>query len=380
MSDGEAGLELMYPDYHHSILSLISSILTHYGVDANHTTLPELDKLLQKKYRNIVLMLFDGMGVSALEAHLPPDAFLRKAMRGTLSSVFPPTTTAATVTLETGLSPIEHGWLAWTMYFADIDKKVALFHNTVAGEEGQAAPYHVAKTKMPYTDVYEKIRQVTNAQVQAEFIAPFSAYHSKSVRDICISVRKLCKAKGRHYIATYWHHPDYDMHEKGVGHKDIAKLICKYDCMLERLSRSLPDTLLIVTADHGLVDTQWRFIPDYPQIQECLLRSPAMESRVLSFQIKEGMHAQFKQAFQEVFGAEYLLLTKQEALDKELFGAGTPHSVALQSIGDYLAIATGDVTIECTPSAQHPDFKAVHAGLSKQEMLVPFIAVDCANG
>ena len=86
-----------YPEYDHSLLSLISSILTHYGVQTPHKTLPELDRLLVKPYKNIVVMLFDGMGTAILENHLPPDAFLRRHLNTTLSSVFPPTTTAATV-------------------------------------------------------------------------------------------------------------------------------------------------------------------------------------------------------------------------------------------------------------------------------------------
>ena len=63
--------------------------------------------------KNIVLLLFDGMGISVLEKHLAPDSFLRKHLVCPISSVFPPTTTAATTSVLTGRTRIEHGWLGW---------------------------------------------------------------------------------------------------------------------------------------------------------------------------------------------------------------------------------------------------------------------------
>lgn len=36
--------------YLHSSLSLISSVLVHYGADTAHDTLPELDKLLRNNW------------------------------------------------------------------------------------------------------------------------------------------------------------------------------------------------------------------------------------------------------------------------------------------------------------------------------------------
>lgn len=91
----------MYIDYDNSLLSLVSSVLKHYKVDTAHPTLPEADGLLKGNYKNVVVMLFDEMGTAILEKHLRPDSFLRSHLERTISSVFPPTTTAATVTMET---------------------------------------------------------------------------------------------------------------------------------------------------------------------------------------------------------------------------------------------------------------------------------------
>lgn len=367
-----------HPAYDRSLLSLVSSVLAYYGVDTPHNTLSELDELLAKNYKNVVVMLFDGMGTAILEKHMPPDAFLRKHLKSNISSVFPPTTTAATITMETGLSPIEHGWLGWSLYFDEIGANVSIFPNTLSGTGGEsAADYHVARRYIPCKNIYEKISKATNNNVSAYCISPFSSFRSGSVNEISDTVEKLCGEDGRKYIYTYWYQPDYDMHNHGTVHEQVAEDIKQIDAAVETLCGKLQDTLVIITADHGLVDTAWRFIPDYPDVVECLLRMPSIELRAMTFFIKEGMNERFEAAFHQHFGECYKLYTKNQVLDEKLFGNGTPHLRSERFIGDYLAIATGNISIECSPSTNQDVFKAAHAGMTEEEMNVPFIVVEC---
>ena len=69
-------------NYERSLLSLTASVLNHFGVKTKHSPLPEFDRLLEKNYKNVVIMLFDGLGVSAINEHLPADSFLRKHFLG----------------------------------------------------------------------------------------------------------------------------------------------------------------------------------------------------------------------------------------------------------------------------------------------------------
>ena len=70
---------LKYPDYEKSILNLISSIENYYGVECNHPALKLADSILEKEYRNIVVMVFDAMGSRNLQV-LPENSFLRVHM------------------------------------------------------------------------------------------------------------------------------------------------------------------------------------------------------------------------------------------------------------------------------------------------------------
>ena len=71
-------MELKFPDYDKSTVSLISSVYNHFKIKPFHKTLPELDGLLKRGPKNVIVMLFDGLGTSVLEKNLPGNAFLRK--------------------------------------------------------------------------------------------------------------------------------------------------------------------------------------------------------------------------------------------------------------------------------------------------------------
>jgi alkaline phosphatase len=170
------------------------------------------------------------------------------------------------------------------------------------------------------------------------------------------------------------------MHDLGTTHEKITEDIKQINDEVEAMCDELADTLVIVTADHGLVDTEWRFITDYPEIEICLLRNQSIESRAMTFFIKDGMNAQFETAFSKYFKDCYMLMSRQEVLDTHLFGNGAPHQRSLGFIGDYLAIAKGNISIECNKSAEHDSVKAAHAGMTVDEMNVPFIVVECGKG
>ncbi len=363
------------PNYSKSLLSLISSVLKYYGHPTEHATLAELDELLDKNYKNVVVMLFDGMGDEIMKRHLAKEDFLSRNQRGIISSVFPPTTTAATTTMVSGLSPIEHGWLGWTLYFEDIDKSVSLFPNTEILTDKQAADFNVANRYLGYESVFEKIEKATNGQVRADMVSVFSEYKTDSVDSICNVVERLCSDSERRYIYAYYKQPDYDMHALGVGHDSVHKQIRKINDRVSEMCERLKDTLVIVTADHGLLDVEWRHLMEYPNIWDCLERIPTVEMRALSFYIKEGMEEKFERAFNTHFSDDYELMTKEQALESKIFGPGTLHAEINKVLGDYIAVAKGPVSINVAPDKDFL-FKAAHAGTTADEYNVPFIVIE----
>lgn len=360
-----------FPDYGNCIANLGCSVLKHYEIDPPNPTLPQIDRLLSKNHKNVVLLLLDGMGVSSLEAHLPENGFLRSNLLCDYSSVFPPTTVAATTAVDSGLFPNQSAWLGWRGYFDEIDRNIVYYRNTDA-DTGEKLDFSPAWTYVPYDGI---VARVGRTGVGAHYLAPFTEPYPTSFREFCAEIKRLCGGEGRKYLYAYWDDPDRTMHEYGVDGEEVRRVLSDIEQNIERLAEELKDTLLIITADHGHINTKNECITADPMIAECLVRLPSIEARALNLFIKEGTDKQFRQAFFDHFGNQFLLLSKKEVLEKRLFGIGNDHPRLEKMLGDYLAVAVGDIAIFNSLS-QLPKYKGCHAGLTESELTIPLITVE----
>ena len=276
----------MLTDYAHSLVSLISSIETYFGLSPRHATLGALDELLDRKYTN-------------------------------------------------------------------------------TSEGKPAAKYNVAGRFLPYETVIEKLG------VPAYFISPYSEPKADGIESLFCEVSRLCAQPGLKYIYGYSPLPDYDMHDHGTAHPLIHEHLKEINARLEALCNERTDSLIIVTADHGMTDTEFIFMDDHPEVKECILREPSIEGRAMSLFIKPEYKDEFPARFNAAFGNIYELIPHGEAMG--LFGDGTPHPLSESFIGDFLAVAKSRISIgyEFDPDP----FKAAHAGDTVDEVAIPFIAV-----
>ena len=365
---------IKYPNYDRSILSIASSVLKHFGVtNCNHKTLFEFDEMLNKNYQNIIVMLFDGMGVSALNEHLDETAFLRKHYVRSLSSVFPSTTVSATTSITSGYSPLESAWLGWFLYFKEVNDNVAVFKNSLQKTRTFFSDYNIADTYIPVKSIFERIEEV-NGKDTAFFVSPFSELKVQSINDISNTVFSLSKNDKKIYIYTYWNQPDEAMHYFGVSSKEVREQIRQINDEIEKLCNRLKNSLVIVTADHGLCDGVNEYLEDYPKIVALLKKLPSVEPRALSFFVKEGKQEPFKSEFNRIFGDSFRLMEKEEVFRENLFGFGTPHKRVEDFVRDFFAVAIGNKSLEIKREGK--SFIGVHAGLTDAEMTVPFIAIE----
>ena len=114
---------IVMPDYNHCILNLITSILKNYDVETKYNTLEKVDELLEKKYKNIVLVILDGLGDNILNT-ISPDGIFSKNKIDKITSVYPSTTTAAMTTYYSGKPPVETAWIAWSQYFKEYGRSL----------------------------------------------------------------------------------------------------------------------------------------------------------------------------------------------------------------------------------------------------------------
>lgn len=344
----------------------------HFGVKPHHVTLREADNLLSKQPKNVVVIVLDGLGVSVLSRYLNEDSFFRRHLVTELSSVFPPTTTAALTSIESGLQPIEHGWLGWSLYFPEEDKVINAFYNTIKDTDIQAVPYHAAKKHFDYKSIFTLIRETQTAAVNR--IYPFGGNAFPVLDDWINEIERVTgEEEGKTFTLAYWGDPDYTLHSLGSQHKKVRFLIKELNEKIEHLCSNLKDTLVFITADHGHTDIENILLSDYPELTDMLKRPCAIEARCISFFVKDGCLEPFKELFLSLFGKDFILMTKEEALEKKLFGTGVPHENTA-SIGDFVAIATGNKALLWSEKSKQ--FKSHHAGITKDEMIIPLIAVE----
>ena len=373
------------PDYENCLVNLSNSILRYFGAETTAPTLKLADSLLERDYRNVIILLMDAMGISILEKHLEPDGFLRSHLAGNYSSVFPPTTVAATTSVLSGLYPNEHGWLGWDMYYPDLGKNVTVFMNTDQLEETEdstpenpklkelkpAADFNAAFRYCPYKNIIQKINEAGGkAYASMPYLEPFP----QDLDAILDRINELCRTPEKKFIYAYWNEPDSTIHQFGPDSNEAHELMLSLEKRLEEFASGLSDTLLLITADHSQVWSRNHCLMDHPEILKCLVRLPSIEPRALNLFVKEEYLEEFPKIFKETFRDKFLLLTKEEIIEQKLFGIGKEHKIFRDSLGDYIAIAVSDESIFIT----HKEAEMMpggHAGLTKEEMEIPLIAV-----
>ncbi len=369
--------KIVYPDYENSILGIPNSILKYCGVKPLHKTSGVLDEYLKKDYKNVVVMLFDGMGMDCIENNFSEeDTFFRDNIKAELSSVYLCTTTAATTSMVTAQSPIEHGWLGWSCYFEEIGKLVNIFINddgTIA-DGVLVAEYNVADKYMHYKSIFEIINEHGNG-IKADNVSRYGTVLIEDLDELFEQTKKLCEDSQRRFIYTYWNQPDGKMHVCGCYHKKVRRVLKEIQDKTQELAKSCKDTLIIVTADHGLLDCGVKVIGHYPQIEKYLRCPTGLEPRCNSYYIKGGMTDEFTKAFKKEFGDEFVLYTKEEFLQKGFLGEGTPHKKSLDFLGDIIAVAVGETALWHDIGAD-TKFKALHGGMTEKEMKVPLIVLE----
>ena len=363
---------VMIPDYNNCLMNITTSILKYYHVDTTFNGLELLNKELNKNYRNVVLFLVDAMGSEILKKHPKQSEFLRNNQADTLTTVFPSTTVSATTSMLTGLPPVTTGWIGWLQYVKEEDRSVIFFFNKDFYDDTHNFDYNVSEKYVPITKIYDLIEH-QNSDVQALEIFPeFKSPEHKTFRDLCNTVIKNTQSEGKHFIYAYWDKLDTYLHATGTTSKRVRNHVNEINDDFKYLIENLDDdTIVIVTADHGQIDIEEIELWHYKNIVETFLHNPSVEARATAFFIKEGMAEQFVKGFNDNFRDKFILYKSEDFLNSKYLGDSVEHEKLKEFLGDYFSIAVDKYSFKLSNSKK--SFLAQHAGLTKDEMLIPLI-------
>ena len=378
--------EIIFPNYEHSILNTINSILKYYKVDTKYNGLPELDEKLKQKYKNIVLVLLDGMGEHVLK-NISSDGFFVNNEITKVTSVCPSTTTAAITTYYSGKPPIETGWIAMSQYFKEYGRALEMLRrvDSYTHEPIKNASKDVFDL-IKYVPIYDQIEKAS-PNVKAYEINPgFCDSRSKrnlnadSLDVMCDYIKSICYNQDQNFIFAYSDKPDTILHKYGCNSNEAKEFILDAQNHIEKLCDDLKEsnTLIIVTADHGHKDIEKVYnIVDMDEIQDCIYMPPSLESRAVTFWVKEDKKEKFVQYFENNLKDEFMLFTREEFLAKNFLGYGEKHKKIDDFLGNYIAMSIDGAILKLGTNISKPkaDKKSTHCGFTKNEMEVPVIVI-----
>jgi hypothetical protein len=325
-------------------------------------------------------------------------AFSERGTVTPLTSIYPSETAAATTTFHTGSTPVEHGLLGWWQYVEEVDGVV------------QTLPF-ATRDGEPADDVYPDLhremlfageslyRRAAAAGVDARLHLPFETDDpqtagadtvvAENVADLAVSLRQDVESPdGPDYCYGYVPNVDAAAHRAGTTddrYRAQLEMVCA--CLrrelVERADPAASErTLVVLTADHGIVDTQ----PDgngdlrgADVVWGNLRRDgdgepipPVGSPRNLHLFLRDGTVERVRDAVESRWPCR--TYTRAEAVDAGLFGDGDPSDLFRRRCGD-LVVVHRNTGIWW----RDEELVGMHGGLTREEMLVPFAATTLAD-
>ena len=194
-------------------------------------------------------------------------------------------------------------------------------------------------------------------------------------------LRAFARSPGRAYAYAYWPHYDSHCHKHGPEGRIPALHLAEIDAFLASTKKALAgtDTLLLVTADHGHMQTHTRLdLSKIPGFYDTLSILPSGDARMVQCFVRPSRVRDFLRLTRTapLHGAA-ACVPLAEILRSGILGPGRPHPALKNRLGDYtLFAAPGHAFLY--PSAlsgeKAPKF-GNHGGLSADELEVPLFVV-----
>lgn len=380
-----------FPDYHRDgIVNLMSSLIQGLGGEGTgYAPLPALSPAEVAEYPQAVLLIVDGLGYDFLTRH-GRSGYLQAQIRGRLTSVFPSTTAAAVTTFLTGLAPQQHGLTGWHMYFKELGAVLAVLPGTprYGGVSLKQAGIDVPRF-LGHGSVFDRL-PIPGYVVSPRRIAysDFNLAHQGKAElrpfdtqdDFFLSIARILRSnRSRKFIYGYWPDLDRISHEAGSLSADADWHFAKWAEGFERFMESIAGTrtLVVVTADHGFIDTDEGHTIDldnHPALAECLALPLCGERRAAYCYVKPDRREYFESYVRSEFSGCAELLPSRGLIEQGYFGLGPAHPRLPDRIGDYTLLMKENYVIkDWLPSEGRYAQIGVHGGISESEMWVPLI-------
>lgn len=368
----------LVPDYGVSTLAeLLPSIGGALGVPGRDATLdlPPGDRW--------VLLMVDGLGAANLDESQRLAPFLAEAWgeggRATLTSGAPSTTATSITSLGTGLTPGQHGMVGYS--FRSPQDGGLL--NALVWREG-----HSALDLQPQLTMFERL---ASAGVLASSVSP-ARFEGSGLTLAALRGARFVPVPDEHDVEArvgwaadaaasadrtvtyiYERFLDHAGHGHGWRSPEWAAMLAHVDTLARRLRAALPpDTRLVITGDHGMVDVpraHWVVAEEEPGLLDDVTLI-AGEGRFRHFYTPRPDAVAARWA--DRLGEDAWVLTREQAVAAGWFGPFLARGVA-DRIGDVLVVTRGDLAVMTTTQPREFGLLGMHGALTEAEMRVPLV-------
>jgi hypothetical protein len=402
------------PDYASRCFSNIPSTIAHLLTGRGASSIP-LDPKFSRRYDSVVLILVDAFGWRFFEKYCDSYPFLKRfAQEGSvlkLTSQFPSTTAAHITTLHTNLPVGQSGVFEWQYYEPSLDAMIMpLMFSFVGARERETLRQAKADPKLlyPQTTFYDSL----NAQGIASYIFQHRDYTPSSYSDAIFrgatEVRRIHtwsetlinlqlryeKRATPSYFYSYFSNIDSIGHEYGANSPQFEAEVDTFLNTMERLwfqrsRRKYKNTLLIVTADHGLADVDpattiyFNVDPRFAGYEKFLQRTragqfkiPAGSPRDYFLYVKPDRLDEAREFFAQRFQGKADVRKVSEMIDEGYFGPRISDEF-LARVGNLVILPYQNETVWWYEKDKFEQrYFGHHGGLSKEEMEIPLLMLE----
>lgn len=366
---------IIRPNFNKSILNLSATLASFVGDKNDKPKLLQIEKRLENAPKNVVFIIFDGMGVYNINLLSKNSNFIQSNIKDILSSTMPATTTNATTTMMEAKYPDEHLWLSWSLWLKETRNVSEIYLSRDYYSHEQTKPYNEIA---PVSSFLARAKTDRNIYAVAPSYAKFDGVVKKeanNIDELFEVLGQILSNKESNFIYCYCDEPDHTMHEFGITSDQTQNVFDSIQNNLQKFYKENEELLVIVTADHGHIDiSNYYEIYKDTEILNMLERPISMEGRFANFKVKKGYKNKFKTIFNKKYGKDFELVESNVLLKKKIFGNGENVEEMKEFLGDFIAI--GNDSYACFDLTGRGRLIGHHAGGSKAEMEVPLIILE----
>ncbi len=320
----------------------------------------------------IVVLVLDGLGWNQFISHRIHMPVLSSFNGGHITTIAPSTTATALTSLVTGLTPGEHGLIGYRIDMGDTVMNVLRWGDEHGDLRRRYSPEQVQPCP-PFLGARAPV--ISKAELEG---SGFTQAHLNGVKhmgwrspsSIAIAIKDALD-KGEPFVYAYYDGIDKIAHERGFGEYYEAELRFADSLVQSCVSVLPPDTVLLVTADHGQVHVGDNTIVPDPSITEHVDHQSG-EGRFRWLHARRGRQGALFDAASQYDDVAWVV-TKDQVLDEQWFGPRVSASVE-RRMGDVALVAHQPVSFEEPLDSGAFDLVCRHGSLTEDEMLVPLLA------